>query len=543
MIPNSSSSSILSLLVLLLFSTSSSWATNSIHEDFLNCLSIYKSSFPIPIYTSKNSSFNTLFRSSARNLRFLSPNSTQKPEFIITPTLESHVQTTVVCSKKHGLDLKVRSGGHDVEGLSYVSDSPYVMIDLVDFRNITVNVKNATAWIQAGSSLGEVYYKVGNESKNTLGFPAGFCPTVGVGGHISGGGFGSLVRKYGLASDQVIDARIVTVNGEILNKETMGKDLYWAIRGGGANNFGVLLSWKVKLVPVTPIVTVATIDRTLEQGATNLVHKWQFVADRLHEDVYIGLTMVTANTSRAGEKTVVAQFSFLFLGNTDRLLQIMEESFPELGLKRNDTTEMSWVESHVYFYRRGQPIEFLWDRDHLTKSFLKVKSDYVREPISKLGLEGIWKRYVGGDSPAMLWTPFGGRMNQISEFESPYPHRAGNIYNIMYVGNWLNENESEKQLNWMRSFYSYMGRYVSKNPRSAYLNYKDLDLGVNDNNVSEYIRYLKARSWGRKYFKNNFEKLVKVKSMVDPDNFFKNKQSIPPIRSWGKELEAINIVI
>ncbi|KAI3985302.1 hypothetical protein MKX01_033616 [Papaver californicum] len=513
-----SSSHILLPLLVLVFFSSVSWAANNpLHGDFLQCIKKNEySSIPIPIYTPDNSTFTTIFRSSARNLRFLTSNSTQTPQFIITPTHESHVQSAVVCCRKHGFDLKVRSGGHDVEGLSYVSDTPYVLVDLINFRDITVDIKNKTAWIRAGASLGEVYYQVANKSNNALGFPAG------------GGGFGALVRKYGLASDQVIDARIVTVDGKIYTKGTMGKNLFWAIRGGGANNFGVILSWKVKLVPVTPVVTVATISRTLEQGATDLVHKWQFIADRLHEDPSIRKNCVS--------------FSFLFLGGSDRLLELMEESFPELGLKRNETTEMKWVESHVYFYARGRPIELLWDRDHATKSFLKIKADYVREPISKSGLEAIWRRFTGGDSPAMLWTPFGGRMNEISESETPYPHRAGNIYNIMYVGNWQNETESEKQIDWMRRFYNSMARYVSKNPRLAYINYQDLDLGVNGNNVSELVKYVEARSWGRKYFKSNFERLVKVKSMVDPSNFFKNKQNIPPVTSWGSSRRSLTIM-
>ncbi|OVA11528.1 FAD linked oxidase [Macleaya cordata] len=292
---------------------------------------------------------------------------------------------------------------------------------------LIVDVEAKTAWVQAGASLGQVYFKVANSSK-TLGFPAGFCPTVGVGGHISGGGFGALVRKYGLASDQVIDARIVTVDGKILDKRTMGKDLFWAIRVG-----------------VLPALEL------FSHG------KWQFIADRLHEDVYIGLTMTVSNGSRAGEKTVLAQFSFMFLGGTDRLLRLMEESFPELGLNRSDCIEMSWVESHVYFYAPGRPVEFLWDRDHETKSFLKVKADYVREPISKAGLEGIWKRFMGGQSPAMLWTPMGARMNEISESELPYPHRAGNIYNIMYVGNWVQEKDKRYPLSKGRVCYSDSG--------------------------------------------------------------------------------------
>ncbi|OVA09351.1 FAD linked oxidase [Macleaya cordata] len=534
----SSSTAILSLLsfLVLLFSTGSFGATSttstSFHDDFLQCLTAYQpnSNIPIPIYTPNNSSYSTIFRSSARNLRYLSPNST-KPQFVIAPTHESHVQAAVVCCRKHGLDIKVRSGGHDVEGQSYVSDAPFILVDLVDYRKVTVDLNDNTAWLQAGVSLGEVYYRISEKSK-TLGFPAGLCPTVGVGGHISGGGVGALVRKYGLSADQVIDARIVNVDGKILDKETMGKDLYWAIRGGGAANFGVILSWKIKLVAVPPIVTVATIDRTLEQGATDLVHRWQFIADRLHDDLYLAIIFTVANGSQASrEKTVKAQFTIMFLGRIDELLQLMNENFPDLGLKGNDCKEMSWVESHIYLIARGKPLEHLLDRDPINKSFLKIKTDYVKEPISKTGLQGIWKKFMEGEEPSMMWTPLGGVMNEISEFELPYPHRVGNIYNILYVANWRVERDSEKQIDWMRRFYRYMGPYVSKNPRAAYLNYKDLDLGQNKNGV---INYSKAKMWGSKYFKGNFERLVKVKSMVDPDNFFKNKQSIPPIKSWGK---------
>ncbi|OVA00263.1 FAD linked oxidase [Macleaya cordata] len=520
-----SSSAVLSLLYYSLLLSSTSWptssSTSSVHEDFVQCIHLHKPPNSVPIYTPTNSSYSSLLQASARNLRFLSP-TFLKPQLIVTPLHESHVQATVVCSHKHGLDVKVRSGGHDVEGLSFVSEAPFIIVDLINFRSIHVDVENGTAWVQAGANLGEVYYKIGEKSK-TLGFPAGFCPTVGVGGHLSGGGFGALVRKYGLAADQVIDARIVNVNGEILDKETMGEDLFWAIRGGGASSFGVVLSWKIKLVPIPATVTVATIGKTLEQGAIDLVHRWQFIADRLHEDLYLGLTLTKVNA------TAQAVFSVLFLGGIENLLPLMKESFPELGLKREDCMEMSWVESHVYFYARGRPLEYLLNRnDPMSKVFMKAKSDHVKEPIPKDGLKGLWRRLVQEDMPVLLLTPFGGRMNEISESENPFPHRVGNIYNICYMTNWFQQIESEKHIGWTRRLYKYMTPYVSKCPRTAYINYKDLDLGQYKNGK---VSYSKGRVWGRKYFKSNFERLVEVKSKVDPGNFFKNKQSIPPINA------------
>ncbi|KAI3915186.1 hypothetical protein MKX01_035445 [Papaver californicum] len=225
------------------------FTASSFGDDFLKCLNIdhLPNTPTIPIYTQNKASYENILRSSERNEGFFK---SRQPKCIVTPTHESHVQASVVCRKKHGLDLKVRSGGHDTEGLSYVSDAPsFAILDLSQYHNVTVDVNDGTAWIQAGATLGEVYYKIAEKSK-TYGFPAGVAPTVGAGGHISGGGVGFLVRKYGLSADRVIDAYIVNVEGKILNKKTMSAGPFRTIGGGGGGNFRVILSWKVKLVRI-----------------------------------------------------------------------------------------------------------------------------------------------------------------------------------------------------------------------------------------------------------------------------------------------------
>ncbi|XP_059439671.1 tetrahydroberberine oxidase-like [Corylus avellana] len=517
-----------------------SWATSAhTHENFLQCMTLRSensSSTSKVIYTPSNSSYSSILQFSIQNLRFSTP-ATPKPLVIVTPTHVSHIQAAINCSQTHGMQIRVRSGGHDYEGLSYVSDVPFVLIDLIDLRSISVDAENSTAWVEAGATTGEVYYRIAEKSR-TLGFPGGLATTVGVGGHFSGGGYGTLMRKYGLAADNIIDAQLIDAKGRILDRESMGEDLFWAIRGGGGASFGIIVAWKIKLVPVPSTVTVFTVNRNLEQNATKLVHRWQYVAAKLHEDLFIRINLTSVNSSQEGKRTIQASFISLYLGVIDKLLPMMQESFPELGLMREDCIEKSWIESILYFagFPSDESLDVLLNRTSPTRSRFKAKSDYVQEPISELGLEGIWQRLYEkeGETAFMLLNPYGGRMSEISESEIPFPHRASNIYEIFYVVFWEEEGTaaSESHISWMRRLYRYMAPYVSKSPRGAYVNYRDLDIGTNGKGNTSYER---ARIWGNKYFKSNFDRLVQVKTTVDPANFFKNEQSIPLFSSeWKK---------
>ncbi|KAF9616837.1 hypothetical protein IFM89_032687 [Coptis chinensis] len=516
---------LLPVVSLILVSFLSSSTSSSTDESFFHCLNASQQ-----IYSPNTTSYSSLLSSYHENIRtssFRAP----KPFVIVTPNLESEIQAALLCSKKHGFKIRIRSGGHDYEGLSTTSNVPFIIIDLVNFRKITIDMDDETAWIQAGATLGEVYYAIANRS-SVHAFPAGICPTVGVGGHISGGGFGTMLRKYGLASDNVVDAYLMDVNGKILNRKSMGEDLFWAIRGGGGASFGIILSWKIKLVNVPPKVTVFTIGKTLDQGATKLLEKWQHVAYKLDANLFIR-ALVQIVHGKKGEKNIRISFNSLFLGSIQELIPLMKTSFPELGLVSEDCIEMSWIKSTLYFgfygARNGDPIDILLNRTHSDKSFFKGKSDFVKEPISENVFEGIWKMFLDEEIAFMIMDPYGGKMSKISESETSFPHRADYLYNIQYLVKWEREGHgsAKKHVEWLRKLYMYMSAHVSHSPRVAYLNYRDLDLGkdVAVGNIS----YIKAKVWGEKYFNKNFNRLALVKGMVDPDNFFKNEQSIPPL--------------
>ncbi|XWS11474.1 hypothetical protein CRYUN_Cryun37aG0001000 [Craigia yunnanensis] len=522
-----------SILLLVLVLLSDLWATStSIQENFIHCLD-HNSEDVIPISAvcaQNNFSFTSVLNSTAQNLRYLMP-SLPKPQLIFTPFNESHVQAAVVCAKKLGIHLRFRSGGHDYEGLSYASEieTPFIMLDLARLRTINVDIDDTSAWVQAGATVGEVYYRI-SEKSTTHGFPAGLCSSLGIGGHITGGAYGSMMRKYGLGADNVLDARIVDVNGKILDRAAMGEDHFWAIRGGGGASFGIILAWKIKLVPVPETVTVFTVPKILEQGATKILYRWQQVADKLDDDLFIRVIIQVTKAGQKGERTVTTAYNALFLGDAERLLQVMNQSFPELGLTRKDCIETSWIKSVLYIagFPSETPPEVLLDGKSLFKNYFKAKSDFVQQPIPETGLEGLWKRLLEEDSPLMIWNPYGGMMANISESAIPFPHRKGNLFKIQYVTSWYERNQdaTTKHMDWIREVYDYMGAYVPTSPRAAYVNYRDLDLGMNNKSNTSLAE---ASVWGAKYFKGNFHRLVKVKSKVDPDNFFRHEQSIPAV--------------
>ncbi|KAF2317913.1 hypothetical protein GH714_041233 [Hevea brasiliensis] len=483
---------------------------DSVYESFLQCLKSKtnpQDQISDIVYPQTNLSYTSVLRAYIRNAR-LNTSTTPKPLIIITPKQISHVQAAVICTKRVDYQLKIRSGGHDYEGISYISNVPFFVLDMFNLRSMEVDVKNETAWVQSGATLGELYYKIRKKSK-VHGFPAG----------------------YGLAVDNVLDVQMVDANGKLLDRKTMGEGLFWAIRGGGGGSFGVIISYKIRLVSVPETVTVFRVERTLEENATDFVFKWQLVAPKTDNGLFMRMLLQpsTSKTNKT-QKTIRASIVALYLGNADTLVSLLAKEFPEMELKKDNCNETSWIQSVIWWanYDIGTSPEVLLDRDIDSAKFLKRKSDYVQTPIPKDKLNGIWQLMIELGKTGLVFNPYGGRMSEIPATKTPFPHRAGNLFKIQYSVTWdeAGSTAENEYLSQPRKLYRYMTPFVSKNPRGAFFPYRDLDIGVMKAGKNSYEE---GSVYGQKYFNGNFDRLVKVKTAVDPDNFFRNEQSIPTL--------------
>ena len=171
------------------------------------------------------------------------------PLAVVRVRSAADVATTVTFAREQAIPLAVRSGGHSLAQHSVVDGA--IVVDFTAMKHVLIDPVARTARVEAGATSGDL---TTSAHEHGLALSTGDTHSVGIGGLTTGGGIGFMVRKYGLAIDNLLEAEVVTADGRILvANQNQNSDLFWAVRGGGGN-FGIIVRFTFQLAPVDRIL-------------------------------------------------------------------------------------------------------------------------------------------------------------------------------------------------------------------------------------------------------------------------------------------------
>ena len=166
------------------------------------------------------------------------------PKVIVSVNNTEQISHALQCAQQHNITQVIpRSGGHSYEG--YSTCNGCLLIDLRFMDKLEVDPVTKQISAQPGILLGHLNYELWENHKIVI--PTGSCPYVGLGGYVLGGGYGFMSRKFGLLADNVLEFKMVNYKGDvIIANRTMNSDLYWANRGAGGSQFGIITEIKMQ---------------------------------------------------------------------------------------------------------------------------------------------------------------------------------------------------------------------------------------------------------------------------------------------------------
>jgi len=415
----------------------------------------------------------------------------KKPAVIVRVADSEDVRQAILLAKEQKLELAVRSGGHSVAGYSTTDGG--LVIDLRDMKKIDIDDANKTVWAETGLVAKELTDEL-DKQNFVLGF--GDTGSVGIGGITLGGGVGFLVRKFGLAIDNLLAAEIVTADGEVLHADKDNHaDLFWALRGGGGN-FGVVTKFKYQLhdlgdcyggmlmLPATPEV-VAGCMKIAHEAPDELsmiinvmpAFPMPFIAKEHHGKMAVMVLAVYAGEPKAGEEILAP-------------LKALATPFADM------TKPMRYKD--IFF-----PEDASYHPTAVSKN-MHINSFDIEN--AKTAIEWLNK----SDSPmrALQLRVLGGAMAKVSEDATAYANRKQPIM-VNIAAFYVTEQEKQERQAWIDDFSDVLNR----GDGSAYVGF----LGPH-----EQDRLLDA------YPQATLDKLRAVKKTYDPDNLFRLNFNITP---------------
>jgi FAD binding domain/Berberine and berberine like len=410
----------------------------------------------------------------------------RKPALIARCAGAADVISAVNFARNNNLLVSVRGGGHNVSG-NAVCDRGLV-IDLSPMKGLRVDPARRTVRAEGGVTWGEFDRETQAFELATTG---GIVSTTGIAGLTLGGGVGWLVRKHGLACDNLLSVDIVLADGQLRTASaTDNADLFWGVRGGGGN-FGVVTSLEYRLHRVGPVLGGMVLH---PQSKAKEVLQFYREFTRSAPEELTAYTVFVTSPDGVPVVAIVACYSGPLETGEVVMRPLREFGPPVADLIR----PMAYREMQTLFdaaFPAG--LQNYWKSNFLKElsddamDVLVAQAAKVTSPLSAVGVEY-----------------YGGAASGVREDETAFPHRQAQ-YNLVIIAQWTDPPEADKHMQWTREIWEGMQAFSSGR---VYVN----TLG------------LEGEERVRQAFGANYERLVTLKNTHDPTNLFRLNQNIKP---------------
>ena len=419
----------------------------------------------------------------------------RRPALIARCATPEDVAKAVAFARDHDLLLAVRGGGHNGGGLGTCDDG--VVIDLSAMREVEVDPAAGTAKVGGGCTWADVDAAT---QPHDLAVPCGIISTTGVGGLTLGGGIGHLTRKYGLSIDNLLAADMVLADGrQVRASADEHPDLFWAIRGGGGN-FGVVTQFHFRANPVGTVVAGPTF-WPIEQAAEVLAAYREFLPSAPRElNGFFAFHFVPPAPPFPEELhlRLVCGVIWNYLGTEEGLAKELEPMLAVGTPLMHGVHPMPFAMLNGAFdglYPAGD--QWYWRAD-----FVKEISDESLERNVEFGEK------LPTYKSTMHMYPIDGAAHDVGPNDTPWAYRDANWGQVM-VGVDPDPGKKPELRQWAVDYWEAVHPYSSG---GAYVNMM-MDEG-------------QARV--RAAYRDNYDRLSRIKAEYDPDNVFRVNQNIQP---------------
>jgi FAD/FMN-containing dehydrogenase len=401
-------------------------------------------------------------------------------------------------ARERGIRLSIRSGGHNIAGLSLAEGG--LVVDLSHQKGIRLDLEKQTARVQSGVTLGDI-----DRETTAFGYvvPSGVVSETGLAGLTLGGGFGWLTRKFGWTSDNLLSADVVTAEGELVRaSEKENADLFWGLRGGGGN-FGIVTSFEFQMRKVGPIVAAGLILYPMERAQEVVAFYREFSAnapDELTCLLVLRLAPPAPFLPQEVHGKPIVGIAVCYAGDADKGMEAVKP-VKEFGEPLVDLIQPKPFTAHQSLLDSAQAPgrNYYW------------KSDYL-PGLSAAAADVIMEHTAAFPSPesAVLVFQLGGAVSRIPDESSAAAHRDVK-YILNVAGSCIDPALTDGMVSWARGVWSAMRPHSTG---GAYVNFLTEEEGAD--------RVTEAYSAAK------LEKLTAVKNKYDPSNFFRMNQNIAP---------------